>query len=61
MTKNILPTPEPTVNDLLERRRYELAKAALIGLSGKAMPIEVAAVEAVVYADAVIKELRHED
>jgi hypothetical protein len=35
-----------------------LAKAALIGLSGKAMPIEVAAVEAVVYADAVIKELK---
>jgi hypothetical protein len=47
-------------NDLWEHRRYELAKAALIGLSGKAMPIEVAAVEAVVYADAVIKELRHE-
>ena len=61
MTKNILPTPEPTVtpdNDLWEHRRYELAKAALIGLSGKAMPIEVAAVEAVVYADAVIKELK---
>lgn len=57
-------TPEPTTtptNDLWEQRRYELAKAALIGLSGKAMPIEVAAVEAVVYADAVIKELRHED
>ena len=54
-------TPEPTAtpdNDLWEQRRYELAKAALIGLSGKAMPIEVAAVEAVVYADAVIKELK---
>ena len=57
MAKNILPTPEPN-NDLWERRRYELAKAALIGLSGKAMPIEVAAVEAVVYADAVIEELK---
>lgn len=58
------PTPEPTAtpdNDLWEHRRYELAKAALIGLSGKAMKAEVAAVEAVVYADAVIKELRHED
>lgn len=58
MTKNILPTPEPTVNDVWEQRRYELAKAALIGLSGKAMPIEVAAMEAVVYADAVIEELK---
>ena len=57
-------TPEPTTtpdNDLWERRRYELAKAALIGLSGKAMKAEVAAREAVRYADAVIKELRHED
>lgn len=57
------PTPEPTTTpdkDMWEQRRYELTKAALIGLSGKAMPIEVAAVEAVVYADAVIKELRHE-
>lgn len=52
------PTPEPTVNDVWEHRRYELAKAALIGLSGKAMKAEVVAVEAVVYADAVIKELK---
>lgn len=54
-------TPEPTTtpdNDLWEQRRYELAKAALIGLSGKAMKAEVAAVEAVVYADAVIEELK---
>ena len=60
MAKNILPTPEPTVNDVWEQRRYELAKAALIGLSGKAMKAEVVAREAVVYADAVIKDLKNE-
>lgn len=61
MTKNILPTPETTVNDLWEQRRYELAKAALIGLSGKAMKAEVAAREVVRYADAVIDILRKSD
>ena len=55
------PIPEPTAtpdNDLWEHRRYELAKAALIGLSGKAMKAGVVARDCVYYADAVIKELK---
>lgn len=57
LSETFEPTATPD-NDLWEQRRYELAKAALIGLSGKAMKAEVVARDCVYYADAVIEELK---